>query len=334
MRIVVAGSIATDHLMTFPGRFADQLVAEHLEEISLSFLADDLVVRRGGAGANIAIGLARLGHAPVLLGAAGADFAATRTDLEREGVDCRFLLLSATRHTARFICTTDSAGNQIATFYPGAMAEARNLVLRPVAERLGGLDLVLISPDDPEAMVRHTDECRDLRYAFAADPSQQLARMDGESVRRLVEGARYLFTNAYERALLCKKTGWSESDVLRRVDYWISTHGRDGVRIEQAGLPAIEVPAVPAAVETDPTGVGDAFRAGFLAAVAWGMSLNRAAQVGCALATTVLEVAGPQDYRLDPGEFVKRLAVAYGPEAAEEIKSHMPLHLRAGAQAR
>lgn len=319
MRVVITGSIALDHLMTFPGRFAEHLIADHLNEVSLSFLADGLTVRRGGTGANIALGLARLGHRPVLAGAAGPDFADYRADLESEGVDNAFVRISSEQYTARFVCTTDAVGNQIATFYPGAMSEAREVYLRPVADRLGGVDLVLIAPDDPDAMLRHTDECRRYGYPFAADPSQQLARMDGPAIRQLVDGARYLFTNAYERELLCQKTGWSEQDVLGRVGQWITTRGRDGVSIEGSDRQRITVPAVLTEKEVDPTGVGDGFRAGFVCGTAWGLGPERAAEIGCALATLVLEVTGPQGYRLDPDRFATMLASGYGADSADEI---------------
>src|SRR5947199_7243374 len=183
MKIAVTGSIATDHLMHFPGRFAQQLLRDQLHKVSLSFLVDDLAVRRGGIAANIAFGMGQLGLRPVLIGAVGADFADYRSWLERHGVDCDSVYVSEVAHTARFVCTTDDDLCQIATFYAGAMAEARNIELLPIAERAGGLGLVLISPDDPDGMLRHADECRERGYTFAVDPSQQLARMTGEQVR-------------------------------------------------------------------------------------------------------------------------------------------------------
>lgn len=324
MRIAVTGSIATDHLMTFPGRFTDHLIPGHLDRVSLSFLAADLEIHRGGVAANIALGLARLGHSPLLVGAAGADFAEYRHHLEREGVDTGPVLVSTTQHTARFICTTDADHNQIATFYPGAMSEARDIVLEQLADRLGGLDLVVVSPNDPEAMLRHTQECRGNGYPFAADPSQQLARMDGGAIRRLVDGATYLFTNDYERMLLCRKTGWSPEEVRARVGCWVTTYGRDGVRIEQSARPPVKVAATPAACEVDPTGVGDGFRAGFLAGVASRVPLERAAQLGCALATLILQATGPQAYTVRPEPLLASIRAVYGPTAAADIAPHLP----------
>ncbi|MCC2277107.1 carbohydrate kinase family protein [Streptomyces sp. ET3-23] len=323
MRIAVTGSIATDHLMTFPGRFADQLVADQLHTVSLSFLVDELDVRRGGVGPNICFGMGVLGLRPILVGAAGADFADYRAWLDRHGVDTDSVHISEVLHTARFVCTTDTDHNQIASFYTGAMSEARQIELQPVADRVGGLDLVLIGADDPEAMLRHTEECRTRGIPFAADPSQQLARMDGDDIRQLVEGAAYLFTNEYEKALIESKTGWTGDEILAKVGTRITTLGARGVRIESAGGPTVEVGCAQEEAKVDPTGVGDAFRAGFLAGLTWELSQERAAQLGCMLATLVIETLGTQEYELRRGHFMERFAKAYGDEAAAEVRAHL-----------
>ena len=187
MPIAVTGSVATDHLMSFPGLFADSLVVDQLDKIALSFLVDDLEVRRGGCAANIAFGLAALGARPILVASVGEDFADYRSWLERHGVDCDSLHYSGTRHTARFICTTDKSHAQIASFYAGAMSEAREIELTPIVDRVGGATYVLVSPNDPEGMLRHTRECRSKGYPFIADPSQQLAFGDGEMIRELID---------------------------------------------------------------------------------------------------------------------------------------------------
>jgi adenosine kinase len=324
VRIALTGSIATDHLMRFPGKFAEQLLPDQLHKISLSFLVDDLVVRRGGVAANIAYGLGRLGLNPILVGAVGHDFADYRSWLDRHGVDTASVHVSDVAHTARFVCTTDTDMCQIASFYPGAMSEARQIELSPIADRVGGLDLVVISPNDPEAMVRHTLECRERGYPFAADPSQQLARMAGTDIRQLIEGAAYLFCNDYERDLLENKTGWSSDEVLSRVGVRITTLGSDGVAIEKAGAETIRVPVVPARITPDPTGVGDAFRAGFFAGLSWDLDHERAARVGCLLATLTLETIGPQDYETSNDEVLKRLSESYGPDAAMDVAPHLP----------
>ncbi len=323
MRIAVTGSIATDHLMVFPGKFADQFVADQLDRVSLSFLVDKLDIRRGGVAANIAFGLGSLGLTPVLVGAVGRDFDDYRSWLERHGVDTGSVHVSQTKHTSRFLCTTDQAQAQIASFYAGAMEEARDIELQAVAARVGALDLVIVAPNDPVAMVRHTEECRARGIPFAADPSQQLARMGGSEIRTLVDGATYLFTNEYETSLLLKETGWSEAEVLGRVGCWVKTYGPDGVRIESKEAEPLTVPAVRVVDEVDPTGVGDAFRAGFLWGLAEELGPERSAQVGCTLAAIVLETVGTQEYTLDRAEFSKRVATTYGNDAAAEIEAKL-----------
>ena len=324
MPLAVCGSIATDHLMHFPGRFADQLVAERLDRVSLSFLVDDLVVRRGGIGANIAFGLGVLGVRPVLVGAVGKDFDDYRSWLERHGVDTSGVYVSDVAHTARFVCTTDDDMCQIASFYAGAMAESRNIELAPIAGRVENLELVVISPDDPAAMLRHADECRQRGYKFAVDPSQQLARMEGSDVLTLISGADYLLTNEYERSMLESKAGLTADQVLEHVKVRVTTLGKDGVEITGRDLERIHVPVVRDVLPDDPTGVGDGFRAGFFAGISWGLGLERAAQVGSLLAALVLETVGPQEYEVKAEDFAKRIADSYGDEAAAEIKPHLP----------
>jgi adenosine kinase len=320
VRIAVTGSIATDHLMTFPGKFTDQLVADKLDKVALSFLVDGLQIRRGGVAANIAFGLACLGLRPLLIGSVGPDFAEYRGWLERHGVDCGGVRESALRHTARFVATTDLVGNQIASFYPGAMSEDVEIDLGPLADRC---DLVLIGATDPGAMLSFTAQCRKLGVPFAADTSWQLARVEGPDVHELVDGAAYLFSNEYEAALIEQKTGWTPDDVLSHVGIRVTTLGADGARIDRVGEPAIEVPGIADARMAEPTGAGDAFRSGFLAAVAWGLPLERAAQLGNLLAVHALETVGTQEYELRPGALSDRFAAAYGPAAAGEVAAYL-----------
>ncbi|MFB9467775.1 carbohydrate kinase family protein [Streptomyces cinereospinus] len=318
MRIAVTGSIATDHLTTFPGRFSEHLLPDQLASLSLSFLVDDLQVRRGGVAANITFGLGLLGFTPLLVGAVGTDFAEYGAWLRGHGVDISHVKVSEHSQTARFICITDSDQNQIAAFYPGAMAEARHISLADVTASWGRPSLVVIAPDDPLAMQRHTSESRQLGIPYAADPSQQLARLGDEEVRRLVDGAQVLFSNEYEAALLCERTGWTEPQVLDRVGTWVTTRGADGVTVATRGEAVLTLPAVPSEKAVDPTGVGDGFRAGYLGGVSRGLSKERAAQLGCALATTVLEAVGTQEYRLSD-DLLARVADTYGAGASADI---------------
>jgi adenosine kinase len=327
MKIAVTGSVATDYMMSFPGKIADSIVIDSLEKISLSFLVNNLEVRRGGTGANISFGMGVLGGSPVLIGAVGEDFTDYNSWLTRHGVDTSELYVSRTQLTARFTVTTDEAHNQIASFYPGAMSEARNIELGPIFERRNGFDLVLIAPDDPEAMLRHTEECRQHKVPFAADISQTLASLDGASIRNLLVGAKYSFLNEYEMALAMKKTGWSNSDFLDNVEICITTLGSKGARIESHLFPAINVGVAKERSKVDPTGIGDAFRAGFLSALGWGLDLKECAEVGSMVATYCLETQGGQEYRFSREQFMERFAESYGAASAQVVESYFPISL-------
>ncbi|MEC3958332.1 carbohydrate kinase family protein [Nocardia sp. CDC153] len=317
MTIAVSASIATDHLMRFPGKFSDVLLADQLHHVSLSFLVDDLVIRKGGVAGNISYAMGVLGRNPLLVGAVGKDWGDYRKWLEDNGVDCSAVRVSEDLHTARFVCTTDETMAQIASFYPGAMAEARDIDITSLGREL---DLVLIGADDPEAMLRHTDQCRSAGIPFAADPSQQLAFVDGPTILRLIDGADYLFTNEYEWGILLQKTGLSEAEIGARVGIRVTTLGSKGAKIVTRDGAELHVDVVPDIAKVDPTGVGDGFRAGFLTGQSAGLSLERSAQLGSLVAVLVLETVGPQDWTLDHDTAMKRLRDAYGPEAAAEIE--------------
>ncbi|OJF81693.1 carbohydrate kinase family protein [Nocardia seriolae] len=317
MTIAVSASIATDHLMRFPGKFSDVLLADQLQHVSLSFLVDDLVIRKGGVAGNISYAMGVLGRTPLLVGAVGADWGEYRKWLKDNGVDCSAVRVSTEAHTARFVCTTDESMAQIASFYPGAMSEARDIDINELGREL---ELVLIGADDPEAMLRHTDQCRAAGIPFAADPSQQLALVDGETIVRLIDGADYLFTNEYEWGILLQKTGLSEAEIGERVGIRVTTLGSKGAKVVDRDGAELHVDVVPDIAKVDPTGVGDGFRAGFLTGQSAGLSLERSAQLGSLVAVLVLETVGPQDWTLDHDVAMKRLREAYGTEAAAEIE--------------
>ena len=323
MKIGVAGSVGLDHLMTFSGKFTDSFVAGSLEKVSLSFLVDSLDVRRGGCAANICYGMGVLGLNPVLIAAVGKDWADYEAWLSRHGVDTSHALVSTSLYTAHFMVTTDDDLNQIASFFPGAMSEARNIELAPIMEKTGRFDMVVISPDDPEAMLHHSDVCRSEGIAFAADPSQQMARMSGEEIKLLIDGASYLFLNEYELALAMQKTGWSDREILEHVKIRVVTLGSKGAKVESAAGEFVQVGVPQEKSKTDPTGVGDSFRSGFIAGLAWGLSHERCAQLGSLIATYVIETMGTQEYRFSSAEFLARFEAAYGAEAASQIAPHL-----------
>ncbi|MDT5064752.1 MAG: adenosine kinase [Mycobacterium sp.] len=321
MTIAVTGSIATDHLMRFPGKFSEQLLADHLQKVSLSFLVDDLVIHRGGVAGNMAFAIGVLGGDVTLIGAAGKDFDDYQGWLTSHGVDCESVLVAESAYTARFVCTTDEDMAQIASFYPGAMSEARTIKLADTVSRTGTPELVIIGANDPEAMFLHTEECRALGLPFAADPSQQLAYMKGEEIRRLIDGAAILFTNDYEWDLLLQKTGWSEAEVMSQIGLRVTTLGPKGVDIVSATGEFVHVGVVPETHQADPTGIGDAFRAGFLTGRSAGLSLERAAQLASMVAVLVFEAPGPQEWTWDTASAITRISDAYGADAAAEIAS-------------
>lgn len=323
MKVAVAGSVGRDHLMTFPGKFTDSLVEGSLAKVSLSFLVDNLDIHRGGCAANIAFGMGALGLNPLLVAAVGKDWADYNDWLLRHGVNTDHVRISKDLYTATFIVTTDEELNQIASFFPGAMSEARELDIEAISELEGGIDIFLVGPDDPEAMLRHSHSARRLGIPLAADPSQQLARMDGESVKELVTGAKYLFLNEYELALILQKTGWSDAELFDQVQIRVVTLGAKGARIEEHGKPTITVGAPAEKAKVDPTGVGDSFRSGFLAGLSWGLGHERCAQLGSMVATFCLETKGTQEYLFDRVQFMERFTEAYGAIAAEEVAHHI-----------
>lgn len=323
MKIGVAGSVGRDHLMTFPGKFTDSLVAGSLESISLSFLVDGLDIRRGGCAANIAFGMGVLGLNPILIAAVGKDFEDYEAWLTRHGVDTSHVLVSETLLTALYMVTTDTELNQIASFFPGAMSEARNIELQPIMDKTGKLDLLVISPDDPEAMLRHSEIAKNEGIRIAADPSQQMARMSGDEIKKLIDGAAYLFLNEYELALASQKTGWDDGEILERVEVRVVTLGSKGAKVEEKGKETITVGIAQEKSKLDPTGVGDSFRAGFIAGLAWGLNHERCAQLGSMLATYVIETKGTQEYRFTREEFLKRFEKAFGAEATADVSEHL-----------
>ena len=323
MRIAVAGSVGNDHLMTFPGIFTDSLVEGSLAKISLSFLVDTLEIRRGGCAANICFGLGALGLDPILIAAVGKDFADYGAWLSRHGVDVSHVKKSKELYTATFMVTTDKALNQIASFFPGAMSEARNIELAPIVDQTGPFDLLLIGPDDPEAMLRHSQSARQSGISVAADPSQQLARMNGEEIKLLINGAKYLFMNEYELALALQKTGWTDETLFSKVKIRVTTLGSQGCRVEEHGKPTITVRVPAERAKIDPTGVGDMFRSGFLAGLSWGFGHERCAQIGSMIATYCLENMGTQEFKFTSEEFLSRFELAYGRSATEEVRGKL-----------
>jgi adenosine kinase len=307
MNIIVTGSIAFDYLMSFPGRFTEHLMPEHVQRVSLSFLVDSMDKRRGGCGPNIAYTLALLGERPRLMATAGQDFPDYRQWLEAAGVDTSLVLDVPGKFTASFFCSTDEENNQIASFYTGAMANAPELSFRSA----GSCDLAIISPNDPTAMLQYAEECRVLDIPFIFDPGQQCARMGPAELKEGIAGAHMVICNDYEFELIRQKTGMSEPDVLNQAALLVITRGEEGCTILTRGE-RIAVPAVPPHRVVDPTGVGDAFRGGFMKGLAMEAGLEVCGQLGSVAATFALEHLGGTNHAYTWEEFAERYEQNFG----------------------
>ncbi len=302
MDILLTGSVAYDYLMTFPGLFKEQILPERLEKISLSFLVDSMSRQRGGIAPNIAFTMALLGQRPRVMATVGEDFSEYRTWLEGKGVDTTLMLVIPEVYTASFFATTDQCNAQIASFYPGAMGYAAQQKLKEVRPRP---DLVVVSPNDPTAMMNFAAECRSLGIPYLYDPSQQVLRLSGPELARDMEGAHFLFVNDYEFELISKKTGLDLEHMLQHVEVLVVTRGADGSSI-YALRKEYNIPVVQPDHILDPTGVGDAFRGGFLTGYAHGWDWELCGQMGALAATYCLEQKGPQNHAFTRQEYIAR----------------------------
>jgi len=307
MSTVVTGSIAFDYLMSFPGKFTEHFLPEHMNRVSLSFLVDSMDKRRGGCAPNIAYTLALLGEQPRLMGTAGQDFDDYRRWLEAAGVDTSLVKQVPDKFTASFFCSTDVDSNQIASFYTGAMANAAELSFRDAV----GCTTAIISPNDPRAMIQYAEECRTLGIPYIWDPGQQCARMSGEELGAGLRGSALTICNDYEFELLKQKTGLDAEAVLAETGALIVTRGEHGCTVRQ-GSSEIDVPAVAPHRIVDPTGVGDAFRGGVLKGLEMTAPLDVCCRLGSVAATYALEHLGGQSHAYTWDEFRERYEAQFG----------------------
>ena len=317
MSIILTGSIAFDYLMSFPGYFKDHILPEHLESISLSFLVDEMVRRPGGVAANIAYNLGLLCERPRLVATAGIDFSEYRKVLEDAGVDTSGVKIIENKFTASFFVNTDRSNAQIASFYSGAMADARLISLKNL--NLNRDDLVMISPNAPDAMIQYALECQALNVPYIFDPSQQIVRLDEADLRAGITGAHALFANEYEFELLQKHTRLSAEEILDSLAFAVITLGKAGSRVYENGLVKGDVPAFPTEIIADPTGVGDAYRAGFLKGYIHGLDLILCAQMGSLAATYCLEEMGTQSQCYLIKDFVSRFRTEFDDQGALDV---------------
>jgi adenosine kinase len=316
MAIFISGSVAFDYLMSFPGYFRENILPDKLDKISLSFLVDSMTRQRGGCAPNIAYSMALLGERPRVVATAGIDFAEYRYWMEEQGIDTRFIIEIPEKYTASFFVNTDLENNQIASFYTGAMANAAEFSLHDVPE--GELDYLVISPNDPIAMRKFTDECVEMGVPYLFDPSQQVARNSHEDLRAGVEDAHAVFCNEYEFELLVKHTGFTAKQIDRHVRLMVITRGEKGATIKSDER-EYQIPIVPAERIADPTGVGDAFRGGFLRGYRLGLDLQTCGQMGALSATYCLEQKGTTNHFYTPIEYVARYRQHFDDEGALDI---------------
>ncbi len=316
MNIVLTGSVAYDYLMVFPGYFRDHILPDRLETISLSFLVESMVRMRGGTAPNIAYTLALFGQRPRVFATVGEDFEEYRQWLVSKGVDTTWAKVVPGVYTASYFANTDLSNAQIASFYPGAMAFASQLSLHELESSLP--DLVVISPNDPEAMKRYVVECQEMGLPYLYDPSQQIVRMTADELCKGIDGALAIFVNDYEFALLQKMTGSTPASILQRAKFLVVTRGEQGASV-YSGNQQYNIPVVKPEQIADPTGVGDAFRGGFLTAYAHGLDLLTCGRVGILAATYCLEQHGPQGHTYTPAEFVARFRRHFDDEGKLDV---------------
>ncbi|HEY1013075.1 MAG TPA: carbohydrate kinase family protein [Herpetosiphonaceae bacterium] len=315
MRIVVSGSIAYDYIMVFPGQFKDHILPDKVHVLSVSFLVETLKKMRGGTAPNIAYNLALLGAGPAVLGTVGQDFGEYSAWLSQRGVDTSLIEVIADDFTSSCFVNTDLSANQITAFYPGAMAHAHTQHIHELAAKP---DFVIIAPNDPAVMGQHADECRAQGIPYMYDPSMQAPRMTGEALKAGAAGARILIGNDYEFAMMAEKIGCTEDELRRLVPLTIVTKGAEGATIYADGE-VIEIPAADTPQVVDPTGAGDAFRAGFVRGFLGGLPLAVAGRMASLAAVYAIEQRGAQEHAYSAAEFVERYAENFG--ASPELAS-------------
>ncbi len=316
MRIIVTGSIAYDYIMVFPGQFKDHILPDKMHVLSVSFLVDSLKRLRGGTAPNIAYNLALLEERPEVVGTVGDDFGEYRAWLDSLGVDTSGIKAIAGDFTASCFINTDLQDNQITAFYVGAMAHAASLSMEDTG--VTPEDLVIIAPNDPKAMARYAEECTVLGIPYLYDPSMQAPRMNGAELEAGFKGAKILTGNDYEFGMMAEKIGVSEAELRRRVPVTVMTRGEAGALIT-VGDDEYEIPSARPRQVVDPTGAGDAFRAGFVKGLARGFSWPVVGRLGALTAVYALEHAGTQQHSYTLQEFVERYRENFG--ASPEVDS-------------
>lgn len=309
MSIVVTGSIAFDNIMDFPGQFAEHILPDKIHILNVSFLVNTLKKQRGGTAGNIAYTLGLLGDHPLLFSTAGQDFAGYQAEVEAVGVDTSAVKILPHDFTATCYITTDEVNNQITGFYPGAMAQDVHLTLHDLPRE--ALDLLIISPTEPVAMVHFARQARELGVPYVYAPGQQIIRLSGPDLTEGIEGAQVVIANDYEYEMIRNKTGLTARDMLGQGRVVFTTKGEHGSIIQNRDE-RVAVPVAPARDVVDPTGAGDAYCAGVVYGLQHGFDLGRAGRIGSLAATYAIESYGTQAHHYTRDEFAARYAESFG----------------------
>jgi len=309
MSIIITGSVAYDYLMSFPGRFSEHILPEQIHQVSLSFLVDSMHKRQGGVAPNIAYGLALLGERPTVMATVGQDFGEYRAWLEAAGVDTSAIVEVDDEFTSSFFVNTDLDNNQIASFYIGAMGKADALSFNDLGSE--AIEIAIISPNAPAAMVKYARECQEKEIPYIYDPSQQIIRLSAEELLEGTRGARMLIVNEYEFGMIRNKTNLSDEGLLALPDMTIITQGEEGSTI-YLGDRTISIPIAPPDPLVEPTGVGDAYRAGIITGILHGFSWDTTGRIAALAATYVLEQQGTQNHSYSLDEFAARYRKTFG----------------------
>ena len=313
--VLCTGSIAYDYILTFKGKFKDHILPDKTHILNLSFLVDDLQKRRGGVAGNYAYNLRLLGQPAAILATAGTDATEYRDWLVANGVDCTGLRLLDGQISATGFTTTDMDDNQLTGYYGGAMWRAGMLGLDDAPE---GVEAVIIGPNDPAAMKRLVSECRDREVPFVFDPAHQLPMLDGADVTDSTTGAWIVIGNDYELELIQQRTQRDTKGLLELSEIVVTTLGRHGSRITTRDS-TVEIPAAPAMREADPTGAGDAYRAGLVAALLRGLDFAAAGRVASLAATYAVEHVGTIEHGYTREEFCARHREAFGHDVPDKL---------------
>lgn len=319
MRVIVTGSLAYDYIMNFPGKFSDHILPDKVHMLTVSFLVDSMKRMRGGTAGNIAYNLALLGAKTSLVSAAGQDFADYKAQLEQLGIDCRGIKIVGNEFTASCFINTDVSNNQIVAFYPGAVVHAREVTLESIG--LTKSDWALISPTDPESMMRHMQECRRIGAKYIFDPGKQTPRLDKQQILSGLDGCSALVGNDYEFGMMARVTGMTEQQLIDAAPLTVMTRGEQGSRIFQRGQAPIEIPVAKPSAVVDPTGAGDAYLAGLAFGLSRALPLAITGRIAALAATYAIELKGCQEHQFSRQAFAARYAEAFGasPELAAAL---------------